>query len=1050
LKPDITAPGGSFVGVPLFSLDSNHSDADGVFADIQANDSAPMQGTSMAAPIISGSVQVVIQAMGGYATWNWTRSQALQPKMLLLMTATETYPNIRELESSSTSPTLQRGGKDVHEGYGRVNLDAAVDALLRSYAIGSAVTDSLGKPPATSDISVVGQKLAWAGNVQLVSGTRYNFTLTVPSGADYDLYLYNSTGTAYGEPAIVAKSTNATTGGTEQFWVTAPYTGRYYVVVKRATENTGSGQFTLASSGPMTVNFTLNTPGLESALNVVHYLQNGVSKNGSIVGNAFSDLVDVGTEVTIDNPIYVSSTQRFWTTYQTAFFVQSDVAYTINYANQYFVAVNSSHGTPTSSQWVNQGGSFAVSVTSPTEVVASDSRWVCTGYRVDGDPLQAGTSYTFTDVQEPHDIVFSWTRQFYLTVSSPYGSPGGASWYDEGAAASAVLTEATVAGETGIQYVFTGWSGDASGTGLTSNSIAMDRAKTATANWKTQYYLTVSSAYGTYGGAGWYDSGASASATVSSLTVSGAVGTQYVFTGWSGDASGSGSPSNAIAMNGPKTATANWKTQHFLNVSSPYGNASGGGWYDSGASASATVSPLTVEGSAGTQHVFVGWSGDASGAESTSNALTLDSPKSAVANWKTQYYLTANSAHGEVSGAGWYDDGASASATLSASTVAGAAGTQYIFTGWSGDVSGTSLQSSVIVVNSPKTATANWKTQHYLTVNSSYGVAGGTGWYDSGSTVYATLAAATVPAGAGTQQVFAGWGGDASGVGLTSEGITMNSAKTATANWKTQYYLTVSTGYGTAGGEGWYDSGGSAYATLSSLTVTGAEGTRYAFTGWSGDASGIASPSSQIIMDSPKTAAANWKTQYYLNLSANFGAVSPESGWFDAGSAVTISATEPSAGSGERYVWNGWSGNYTGSDNPVSLNVDGAVSASATWTHQYMLTVDSPYGSPTPSSDWFDAGTAISASVNSPIFESFFAQRACTGWTGTGSVPATGTAANLLFNIESASTITWNWTTQPVLTAILLVIAVPASAAGIVTYVVWRRRRKMNADREEP
>jgi hypothetical protein len=56
----------------------------------------------------------------------------------------------------------------------------------------------------------------------------------------------------------------------------------------------------------------------------------------------------------------------------------------------------------------------------------------------------------------------------------------------------------------------------------------------------------------------------------------------------------------------------------------------------------------------------------------------------------------------------------------------------------------------------------------------------------------------------------------------------------------------------------------------------------------------------------------------------------------------------------------------------------------------------------------------------------------------------------LLFNIESASTITWNWTTQPVLTAILLVIAVPASAAGIVTYVVWRRRRKMNADREEP
>ena len=98
IKPDITAPGGSFYAVPLFSVDSNYNDAEGGFTEIQANDSAPMQGTSMATPVISGCAQVVIQAMGGYAKWNWTRSQALQPKMILLMTATETYPNLREGE----------------------------------------------------------------------------------------------------------------------------------------------------------------------------------------------------------------------------------------------------------------------------------------------------------------------------------------------------------------------------------------------------------------------------------------------------------------------------------------------------------------------------------------------------------------------------------------------------------------------------------------------------------------------------------------------------------------------------------------------------------------------------------------------------------------------------------------------------------------------------------------------------------------------------------------------------------------------------------------
>jgi hypothetical protein len=208
-----------------------------------------MQGTSMAAPIIAGCEQIIVQAMGGYASWNWTRSQALQPKMLLLMTATETYPNFRETYTVSSSPTLERGGKDVHEGYGRVNLDASVDALLKPYAPRSLATGTLGSPPKLTDISVLGQKLAWARNVKLVSGRNYNFSLSVPVGADFDLYLYNSTGTNYGEPAVVAKSINATTGGTEQFWVTAPYTGTYYIVVKRATETTGNGSFTLSSSG---------------------------------------------------------------------------------------------------------------------------------------------------------------------------------------------------------------------------------------------------------------------------------------------------------------------------------------------------------------------------------------------------------------------------------------------------------------------------------------------------------------------------------------------------------------------------------------------------------------------------------------------------------------------------------------------------------------------------------------------------------------------------------------------------------------------------------
>ena len=116
---------------------------------------------------------------------------------------------------------------------------------------------TLGMPPFPSNISVLGQRLAWARNVQLFSGLKYNFTLGIPSGADYDLYLYNTTGNAYGEPVILANSTKAVAGGFENITYTPDLSGSYYVVVKRAREDTGTGHFTLTSSTSQTVHLLL-------------------------------------------------------------------------------------------------------------------------------------------------------------------------------------------------------------------------------------------------------------------------------------------------------------------------------------------------------------------------------------------------------------------------------------------------------------------------------------------------------------------------------------------------------------------------------------------------------------------------------------------------------------------------------------------------------------------------------------------------------------------------------------------------------------------------
>jgi len=504
VKPDITAPGGSFYAVPLFSADSNYNDADGEWPDVQANDSDPMQGTSMAAPVIAGAADIVIQAMGGYTKWNWTRSQALQPKMILLMTATETYPNLREPFNSAYSPTLEGGGKDVHEGHGRLNLDAAVEALLMTYQIGTTTTATLGNPPTLSDISVLGQTLAWARNVQLVSGFKYNFTLNVPTAADCDLYLYNSTGTAYGEPSIVASSTTATTGGTEQFTVTAPYNGTYYIVVKRATETTGSGTFSLKSSGPALVE--LNTTSLSNASNVLHYTQNGASKNGSIASSIFSDYADTGTTLEIENPIYASTTQRYTTSDSTSFAIQWSTNFTVRYTEQFWIQVDSSHDSPSPSQWGDQGSTLTVSVTSPADDNGLGTRYRCTGWTGTGSPPASGTgtSTTFT-ITEPSSITWNWITQYPVTFgqtgvgidftgtvvtidSVSYDRSGASFWWDNGSTHSFSFQSPLVVATNVKRYVWDTTAGLS--TRQSDSSFNTSGSGSMTGDYLTQWYTT--------------------------------------------------------------------------------------------------------------------------------------------------------------------------------------------------------------------------------------------------------------------------------------------------------------------------------------------------------------------------------------------------------------------------------------------------------------------------------------------------------------------------------------------------------------------------------
>jgi hypothetical protein len=231
----------------------------------------------------------------------------------------------------------------------------------------------------------------------------------------------------------------------------------------------------------------------------------------------------------------------------------------------------------------------------------------------------------------PKTAVAQYGTQFYLDVSSAYGDVLGAGWYDRGAKAHAVIASSQVAVSPGMREIFVSWSGDATGTGITSNEILMDGPRTVGTTWRTEYELRIDSPYGTVVGAGWYQSGSFATASVNASVVGTATGERVVFKGWTGNAAGTAAyGSSPILMSGPKTVHAEWSKEYFLNVVSDLGAVSGGGWYREGMLVQIRAS--TEATSAGQTYRFSGWSGDVTSAD-PSVTVTMTKAMTVQANW---------------------------------------------------------------------------------------------------------------------------------------------------------------------------------------------------------------------------------------------------------------------------------------------------------------------------------------------------------------------------------------------------------------------------------
>jgi len=718
--------------------------------------------------------------------------------------------------------------------------------------------------------------------------------------------------------------------------------------------------------------------------------------------------------------------------------------------------------------WWDNGTSHNFAFQSPLVVTSNAKQYVWNTT----SGLSSSQSGSIT-VSTSGSVTGNYKTQYYLTVDNGgHGTATGQGWYYAGSSASFSISPTTVPGGTGIQYVFTGWVG--SGTGSytgpdVSHSVTMNNPITETAQWKTQYKLTVVSAHDSpvpSVGEHWYDSGTPITASVTSPADESG-GTRYRCTGWTGTgsvpSSGTGT-STSFNINQASNITWNWIAQYYLTVTSPYGTTGGQGWYDNGATAYATLNTSVIDHGNGTRRIFVRWNGDASGTNyAQSNSILMNGPKTATAVWKTQYKLTVRTSGlgtkvtnvyngstilGTATDAtpytGWFDQ--NAVIQLNIDSPINGNPMKYVFIQWTGDASG-SDRPTPVTMNLPKDITANYKTQYEVTFTQSgldssaagtvvtvngtaktFGQLPYVFWVDNGTVItysYSNVSSSTP----GKRFILTGVTGPASP-------ITVTSSVTVTGNYKIQYQITVTASpSGALGGTfkvtytqcgtvytnvqktttwtEWVDASTTVTVSQPQDTINGLSGTRYKFDHYD--------PSASVTMDQTKTITLVYKTQYYLTVTSAHDTPIPSSGWFDAGTPISASVTSPAEESGgTRYRCTGWTGTgsvpSSGTGTSASFTINQPSSITWNWIAQYYLTVTSPYDTPTPPSGWFDTGTPITASVTSPVSGPAGTRYVCTGWTGTGSVPASGTSKTVSFTITQPSSITWKWKTQYLLT----------------------------------
>lgn len=240
-----------------------------------------------------------------------------------------------------------------------------------------------------------------------------------------------------------------------------------------------------------------------------------------------------------------------------------NTTYTAKFTTQYFLTMNAGTGGKVSpmSGWKNSGSTVSISATPTNNSLVSYNFNAWTGSSTGsysgtnnpasitmGGPITETASFTQNPVQitvqtNPAGLSFSVDGTSYSAAQSFSWNPGSS---------HTIATSSLQNGDTGVRDVWGKWSDN----GAISHTVAPTTNKTYTANFVTQYYLTMSASTGgtVTPVSGWKNSG-------TAVSITGKPATGYSFTNWSGAGTGSYSGTNnpaSITMGGPIAEAASF------------------------------------------------------------------------------------------------------------------------------------------------------------------------------------------------------------------------------------------------------------------------------------------------------------------------------------------------------------------------------------------------------------------------------------------------------------------------------------------------------------